>query len=72
MHCASFAVVLFVLLLLLPLYVDYLSSHSHGCGCRKQGMVGWRQIRDDPNHTRYVRKTFEDTDPVLYYGGQQF
>lgn len=69
MHCLTFSVVLFLLLISIPSYLRYLSHHK--CSHR-QGMIGYRQIRDDPNHTHYVQNTFEDVNPTLVYGGLQY
>ncbi len=38
---------------------------------RQCGMIAYRQIRDDPNHTKYAYKT-TDVIPVLEYGDVQF
>lgn len=67
MHCSTFCVILVLLLLSIPAYIRYL---SHNCG--KHGMVGYRQIRDDPNHTYYLHHTFEDVNPTLVWGDTQY
>ena len=45
---------------------SYMTNPEHQCG-----MIAYRQIRDDPNHTRYAYKT-TDVIPVLEYGDVQF
>jgi hypothetical protein len=60
MHCLTFAVVLVVLLLLIPRYLEFLQNMKGKHKCQR-GMIGWRQIRDDPNHTRYSFNTYENT-----------
>lgn len=69
MHCLTFALVLVMLLMCMPKFLRHLESGRHHC---RRGMVGYRQIRDDPNHTRYKHHTFEDVNPVLVYGDTQF
>jgi hypothetical protein len=69
MHCLTFAIVLVVLLLSIPSFLQFLQNN--GCG-RKSGMIGHRQIRDDPNHTCYVHHTFDDVNPNIMYGDRQY
>jgi hypothetical protein len=44
----------------------YMTNTESQCG-----MIAYRQIRDDPNHTKYTYKT-TDVIPVLEYGDVQF
>jgi hypothetical protein len=69
MRCLIFAIILVVLLLSLPSFLQFLQNN--GCG-RRSGMVGHRQIRDDPNHTSYSYHTFDDANPTITYGDRQF
>lgn len=64
MHCRTFSVILIILLL----YVFYVLTE---CNC-KSSMIGYREIRDDPNHTRYYYHTFHDVSPTLVYGDLQY
>jgi hypothetical protein len=67
MHCLTFAIVLVIFLLSIPLYLQFLQNNMRG---RKSGMIGYRQIRDDPNHTCYAQNTFGDFHPNTSYGNQ--
>lgn len=65
MSCVKFALLIFLLICLAPLVMEWRLGKC-------QGMVAYRQIRDDPNHTRYIQNTFDDVDPILVYGDVQF
>ncbi len=59
------------LVLALFLLISILAIHAFtppACQC---GMIANRQIRDDPNHTRYAYIA-TDVSPVLEYGDVQF
>jgi hypothetical protein len=80
MHCPTFAIVLVVLLLSIPSFLQFLQN---GCS-KKSGMVGGRgmlddasvddghrQIRDDPSQTCYSQQT-DGINPQIIYGDRQY
>lgn len=69
MDCLKCALLIFLFLLVFSAILT--SCESDASGMVASGMVARRQIRDDPNHTRYA-SSVDGIIPVLEYGDQQF
>lgn len=60
-----------VVLLIVLISITVIKKAVQVCQCKKSGMVAYREIRDDPNHTSYWQATVNDPQPNLYYSDYQ-